>query len=150
MSCKSNQAASKEFLGALYKNMKMGADSIIQLLPKVEDGDLRQEMTAQLNRYEELSKKIGEALYEAGGTPKEEGTVTKLMTKMGMAMNTAMDQSASHLAQIMIEGATMGITENTKLIREYENKRCGERALSLGRSTVRFMEDSVERMKRYL
>lgn len=150
MSCKPNQEKTREFLGILYKNMKMGADSILQLLPKVENGDLRQEMTAQLNRYEELSKKIGDALCEAGGSPKEEGTVTKLMTKMGMAMNSAMDQSTSHLAQMMIEGATMGITENTKLIREYENQCCGERALSLGRSSVRFMEDTVERMKRYL
>lgn len=150
MSTASNQAATKTFLGDLYKNMKMGGDSIVNILPKVKDGDLKQELTAQLNRYEEFSKDVGNQLRDAGGIPEEEGAMTKLMSKMGMAMNTAMDSTSSHIAQMMIEGATMGITENTKLVREYENKHCSEDALRLGRSTVRFMEDSVERMKQYL
>ena len=140
----------KVFLGDLYKNMKMGADSIINIMPKVEDGGLRQELTAQLNRYEEFAKEIGNGIRDAGGIPEEEGIMAKFMSKMGMAMNTAMDSTSSHIAQMMIEGATMGITENTKLVREYENKNCSEDALRLGKSTIRFMEDSVERMKQYL
>ena len=145
-----NRSATQNFLGDLYKNMKMGGDSIVNILPKVNDGDLKQELTAQLNRYEEFSKDIGNRLRDEGGKPEEEGVMTKLMSKMGMAMNTAMDSTSSHIAQMMIEGATMGITENTKLVREYENKHCSEDALRLGKSTIRFMEDSVERMKQYL
>ena len=144
------KTCTEEFLGDLYKNMKMGADSIVNILPKVQDGDLKQELTAELNRYEEFAKEIGNMLYEEGETPKEEGFLAKLGAKMGMAMNTMMDSTSSHIAQMMIEGATMGITENTKLIRQYENKRCSEQALSLAKETVRFMEDSVERMKQYL
>ena len=144
------KTCTEEFLGDLYKNMKMGADSIVNILPKVQDGDLKQELTAELNRYEEFAKEIGNMLYEEGETPKEESFLAKLGAKMGMAMNTMMDSTSSHIAQMMIEGATMGITENTKLIRQYENKRCSEQALSLAKETVRFMEDSVERMKQYL
>ena len=137
-------------LQSVYKNVKMASDSILTLMPKVQDGALREEMTAELNRYEEFAKKIGDMLYESGVTPKEEGFMTKLGSKMGMAMNTMMDSTSSHLAQMIIEGATMGITENTKLIREYENKSCSEKSLALARQTVRFMEDTVERMKNYL
>ena len=150
MSHESNQNATKTFLGDLYKNMEMGADSIVNILPKVKDGDMKQELTAQLNRYEEFAKEIGNGIRDAGGIPEEEGIMAKFMSKMGMAMNTAMDSTSSHIAQMMIEGATMGITENTKLVREYENKNCSEDALRLGKSTIRFMEDSVERMKQYL
>ena len=112
--------------------------------------ELREEMTAELNRYEDFAKQIGDAIYDEGDTPREDGFLTKLGAKMGMAMNTMMDDSDSHIAQMMIEGATMGITENVKLIRTYENKSCSEEALSLARDTVRFMEDTVERMKNYL
>ena len=52
MSTASNQAATKTFLGDLYKNMKMGGDSIVNILPKVKDGDLKQELTAQLKEWE--------------------------------------------------------------------------------------------------
>ena len=149
----SNQEAggcTVEFLEQIYKNVKMGSESIVDLLPKVRDDGLRQEMTAQLNRYEEFAKKLGDMIYDGGETPKEEGLLAKMGIKIGMAMNTMTDATTSHLAQMMIEGATMGITENTKLIRQYENKSCSEKALSLARQTVSFMEDTVERMKKYL
>ena len=147
---KTEQSATEALLSELYKNIKMGSDSITNLMSKVSGRELRAEMTAELNRYEEFASEIAKELYETGETPREDGFLTKLGAKMGMAMNTMMDDSDSHIAQMMIEGATMGITENTKLIRAYENKSCSERSLALARKTVRFMEDSIERMKRYL
>ena len=144
------KSATQEFLCELYKNVKMGSDSIINILPKVEGKELRQEMTAELNRYEEFAKEIAKEIYDGGEEPKEENILSKLGARVGMAMNTMMDSTDSHIAQMMIEGATMGITENTKLIHEYENKHCSERSLKIARETVHFMEDSVERMKNYL
>ena len=144
------KTATQEFLGELYKNMKMGSDSIVNILPKVESKELRRELTAELNRYEEFSKEIANEITASGDDPKEENVLAKLGAKMGMAMNTMMDSTDSHIAQMMIEGATMGISENTKLIHEYENKNCSERSLKLARETVAFMEDTVERMKKYL
>ena len=146
MSGKSNE----EFLGALYKNVKMGSDSIIHLMSKVRGDALREEMTAELNRYEGLAKEIGELIYDEGEQPKEENILTKLSAKMGMSFGAMMDPSDSHIAQMMIEGATMGVTENTKLLREYENRDCSQKAISLAKQSIRFMEDSVERMKKYL
>ena len=140
----------EEFLEELYKNIKMGSDSIINLMPKVSGGELRDEMTAELNRYEEFAKRIADMLYDEGETPREENIMTKMMSKVGMAMNTMMDSTDSHIAQMMIEGATMGVTENTKLLRQYENKGCSEKSMSLAKETIKFMEDTVERMKAYL
>ena len=89
-------------------------------------------------------------LYDEGETPREENIMTKMMSKVGMAMNTMIDSTDSHIAQMMIEGATMGVTENTKLLRQYENKSCSEKSMSLAKETIKFMEDTVERMKAYL
>ena len=44
-------AQTKNFLDALYKNVKMGAESIIDLMPKVSDKALREEMTSELEHY---------------------------------------------------------------------------------------------------
>lgn len=144
------KGCTEELLGALYKNIKMGADSILNTLPKVEESRLRRELTAQLNRYEELAGDIGKELCDCGASPEEKGMMAKLGAKMGIAMNTAIDSTPSHIAQMMIEGATMGITENTKLLRKYENSSCSEQALKLTKESIKFMEDSVERMKKYL
>lgn len=45
----------------IYKNTKMGADSITDLIGHVKDGELRLEMTAELDRYEELASRSRKA-----------------------------------------------------------------------------------------
>ena len=139
-----------EFLSELYKTVKMGSDSIINISSKVKDGLLRDELMRELDTYEKYAKRIGKLIYESGNTPKEENIMAKLGAKMGMAMNTMTDSTESHIAQMMIEGATMGITENMKLISTYEKKDISEEALKLGRDTVRYMEETVENLKKFL
>ena len=89
-------------------------------------------------------------LAREGEEAKEESFLTKMGAKMGMAMNTMMDSTTSHLAEMMIEGATMGVTDMTKLVREYENSNCSEEALSLAKEIIGFQEKTVEKMKAYL
>ena len=149
MNMESNERTS-EFLSELYKNMKMGADSIVNISSKVSEGALRDELTRQLDTYEKYSARASKMLLSAGDTPKEENIMSKMARNVGMTMNTLTDSSESHIAQMMIEGATMGVTENLKLIRRYEKKGISEDALELAKDTVAFMEDSVEHLKKFL
>ena len=140
----------KTMLDAMYKNVKMGADSIIDILDKAKDKPFREELTAQIERYEEYASKIGKMICDDGNTPKEENLMAKMSAKVGMAMNTMTDSSTSHLAQMVIEGATMGTTELTRLIREHENTNCSESTLRLARDVVKFEEATIETMKKFL
>lgn len=144
------KTSDKTMLDAMYKNVKMGADSIIDILDKAKDKPFREELTAQIERYEEYASKIGKMICDDGSTPKEEKLMTKMSAKLGMAMNTMTDSSTSHLAQMVIEGATMGTTELTRLIREHENTNCSESTLKLARDVVKFEESTIETMKKFL
>lgn len=137
-------------LGELYKEMKMGANAITDILSRVKDGALRTELTRQIEEYEKFAKTAHDRLCDCGVTPKEEGFMARMSAKVGMAMNTMTDSTTSHLAQMVIEGNTMGITELTRLVREHENTSCSESTLSLARDAIRFLEDAVERTKEYL
>ena len=44
MSEQNSKAATKKFLMQLYKNTKMGADSIIDIMPKVANEELKTEL----------------------------------------------------------------------------------------------------------
>lgn len=140
----------ENFLADLYKNVKMGADSIINILSKVPEGELRNELTREINEYESYAKTIETMIYDMGDTPKEENILTKMGAKIGMAMNTMNDPSTQHIAQMVIEGATMGVTEIIRLIRENENVICSEKVLKLAKDIVAFEEDTIERMKKFL
>ena len=148
---KSKQSsATLKLLEALYKNVKMGSDSIIDIMPKVSDEELRSELTGELERYGEFSKKIETAILNMGEDAKDQGILAKIGTKMSVAMNTMMDSTTSHIAEMMIQGATMGVTDATKLLREYESTSCSEEALSIARELIKYEEDTVERLKKFL
>ena len=147
---KSNNTATLNLLEAMYKNVRMGADSIIDIMPKVVDEDMRTELTSELERYEKFSKEIEDIVLNMGEEAKDQGILAKLGTKMSVAMNTMVDSSRSHIAEMMIKGGTMGITDATKLLREYESTSCSEEALSIARRIIKYEEETVERLKKFL
>lgn len=147
---KDNKSANAELLDKMYKNVKMGSDSMINVMSRVGDEGLRRELTSQLAKYEDYSKLVSQMIYDRGGKPKEENIVTKLSAKMGMAMNTMTDSTTSHIAQMVIEGATMGMTDMTTTLREYENTNCSEDALRLARDIATFEDNSIEKLKKFL
>lgn len=138
----------ESFLGAIYKNAKMGADSIINLLPKVSDDALRSAMTMQLDGYEKYAARAARELESREVTPKEETLMVRLSAKMGMAFNTMISVSTSHIAEMMIEGSNMGITDMTKLVNNYDTRDSA--AVRLAREIISFEEHNIEILKRYL
>ena len=142
--------ATKKLLDALYKNVKMGADSILDLMPKVGDEEMRAELTSELEKYDSFAKEIKNMLLDIGEEAKEESFLAKIGTKMSVTMNTLVDSTTSHIAEMMIQGGTMGVTDATKTLREYENTSCSEEALSLAKRIIKYEEDTVERLKEFL
>ena len=144
------EATEEYFFGEIYKNAKMGADAIINLLPKVKNDALRSDMTMQLDGYEKYAARAAEALTARGCTAKEENLMTRLSARMGVAINTMMDSTSSHIAEMMIEGSNMGITDMTKLLNDHETRSDSKDAVRLAHEVVRFEEHNLEMLKRYL
>ena len=138
----------ESFLGAIYKGAKMGADSIINLLPKVKDDALRSAMTMQLDGYEKYAARAAKELKRRDVEPKEDNVMVRMSAKVGMAINTMISTSTSHIAEIMIEGSNMGITDMIKLINNYDT--IDSEAVRLAREIVGFEEHNIEILKHYL
>ena len=138
----------ESFLGAIYKNAKMGADSIIDLMPRVQNDALRSAMTLQLDGYERYAAAASRVLKERGVTAKEENLMVRMGAKMGIAFNTMLSVTTSHIAELMIEGSNMGITDTTKLLNNY--KTADSDAVRLAREVVAFEERNIEIMKGFL
>ena len=95
----------------------MGSDSIVKLLDKVSDSKFKTDLTDQLNGYEGFASKAKARLKEMGAEAKEENVMVKLWSSIGMAMSTLTDSTDSHIAELIAEGSTMGITDGIKLLR---------------------------------
>ena len=131
----------------IHRNAKMGAEAILNLLPSVNDEGLESELTLELSRYEEFAREAKEILEKNGEEPLKESAFSRLMAKMGIKMNTIIDKTSSHIAQMVMEGALMGITDLQKRLNEADDY--GE-AEPIARRLISFEEDTVEKMKVYL
>lgn len=134
----------------LYKNINMGSEASLHLLPKVKNNELKTLMTAAMCYYEKAAGKAEKFIKEHGDKPEEESMMTRMASRAGIAMNTMMDDSTSHIAQMIVKGSTMGVTEATKLLHRYEGRDgCGE-MLDLAREWVEFEEAHIEKVKAFL
>ena len=89
-------------------------------------------------------------IVEQGGSPKEEGFISKISSKLNMNLNAMTDTSAPHLAAILIDQTTAGVTDMTKIVREFENRPCSEASLKLAREITAFEENSIKDFKKFL
>ena len=146
------KSATVELLDLLYQNVSMGSDSIMALLPKIdnEQSKFKSDLTLTLNGYESFCSRINVQRHEADEESLEDTLMNKMSAKVKSSMGTLMDSSVSHIADIVIEGSTMGMNECIKLIREFENTTASEGSLALARDIVKFEEENIERMKAYL
>ncbi len=142
--------AAGELAREFYKNVTMGTDSYLHMLPHVGDSRIQTDMTAALCYYEKLTGKIKDILQDADLEPKEGSMMAKMSARAGIAMNTMMDKSDSHIAEMLIEGCTMSVTTATKLCNHYEDKPDCAELCRLCREWSKFEEEHIERLKKYL
>ena len=134
----------------LYKNMSMGCDAYLDMLPRVEDNRLKTDITAAMCYYEKTIGKVKQYLLDHGAAPTERGMMAKMATKAGIAMNTVMDNSNSHITEMLIEGATMSVTTAEKLANHAEGKsECAE-LVDICRDWAKFEQNHIDALKKYL
>ena len=146
------KSSTVELLERLYKNIRMGADSIMALLPKLdrEAMSLKSDLTVQLDGYEKFSNRINTLLREGGEKTEGDSLWNKMSAKVGVTMSTLTDTTMSHLADMVIQGSTMNMNESIQLLRKFENTDASEAALSLVRDIIGFEERNIEQLKGYL
>ncbi|MBQ1963683.1 MAG: hypothetical protein II369_06150 [Clostridia bacterium] len=142
--------ATETVLQGIYKNVKMAEDAILDLMPRVKDEALKSDLTVQLSAYDAFASRTAKLLDEEGIKPAAEGMLTRLSAKMGTAMNAMRDSTSTHLAEMVIEGATMGVNDLMSLLRDGKEGEVSEEVLRLAKDLCAFEEKTIKEMKEYL
>ena len=140
-----------ELLEYIYQTTDLGKKGLVHLLQALEDKDnkIKKDIEKQLEGYEELQKKSKDLLKENKMKPKDKGPFIEIMNKMGVNMNVMMDNSDSKVAEIIIQGLTMGIIEMEKKIKEYEDE-VDKEIIKLAKQVLKFQEKCLDEIKEYL
>ncbi|MDE7399744.1 MAG: hypothetical protein K2N06_09480 [Oscillospiraceae bacterium] len=102
---------SNEILNSVYRNAQMAYEQTSDIIKVCRNRDLCREITAQQKRYHNVAMSARRELARRGEPACQASPYAKTMAKMGIAMKTAVNQSASNLARIMFNGTTMGIID---------------------------------------
>lgn len=137
-----------EMLNFIFQNVQMGTDTVNTILNDVKDEAMRDDLMLQLKEYGAFARRTEDLLSQQGEKAKNNNLFKKAMTETMAKFNSMQDASPSHIAEMMINGATMGIIDMTKKLREYNSANAAIH--SLGSEVLKFEENTVEKMKNYL
>lgn len=135
-------------LDEICKGACMGMDAIHFIMDKVKDEKLKEELNNQYSKYKQIRERIDEIYHRySEKEPHETGMMNKAMTWYGIEMKTLTDESASKIAELLLQGTNMGIIEGRRLL---NNKDVEESIHSLLQEYVDMQEDAVEKLKIFL
>lgn len=140
--------ADKTVLNETLKNSKMAVNAIQTIINQVEDEDLAYELNCQDDKYRKIGRKAIKKLRDSNIEIKGESLSQKVMLKASIRAKTMMDNNTKHIADMMIQGSTKGITQLTQVLNE--NKNASRTVCEIANELVDFEEKNIERLKTYL
>ena len=137
-----------ELLNFVYQNSQMGVETIEQLLDIVKDKEFKEHLHEQYEVYLMFHRDAKELLNDSGHDEKGLSAFEKIRTYLMINIQTMMDQSTSHIAQMMITGSTMGVTEAIQ--KEHDYKDADKKILDLMEDLQGFEEKNIKKLKKFL
>ena len=137
-----------QLLQDVVRNARTGQDAVEHLMQKTEEGRMREELIREKEDYAVTRRESERALVNAGGRAEPVGPLAKAGMWAGLEMETLADRSDAHIAEIVIQGATMGVIEMTKALNSYDGADAGARDLA-SRFVVQ-QNETIDRQKVFL
>lgn len=138
----------QKLLQEIIKNSRTGADACEQLLVKTEDIGLREELMKEKQIYSDAVRDAEAKMYAMGARPQPLGVTERAGMWMGMQMNTITDKSPSHIADMVIQGATMGIVSLTKARNSFSE--ADAEAQGIASWLITEQQEAIDRLKVFL
>lgn len=111
-----------ELLDEGYKNVRMASFAIDCIIEKIEDRRLEDLLRNQNVFYLEMVDKLEQLSKELKHKPKDINIFLKGSSFASIKMKTMMDNDSSKLAEMLVQGTTMGITDTLKAKSEFHSK----------------------------
>ena len=137
-----------QLLNHIYQTAEMGQEGIRSVLKYAGEPKLISALNSQLTEYEKLQNAAGSLLHARGEPPKGLGPVTKASSEVMSTVKAMTDRSPANIAEMMIQGSTMGVTKSLRTIRECDLRDEGIRRLA--DRLLKTEQSNIEEMKRFL
>lgn len=137
-----------ELLNHIHQNADMGRDSLKHIMELSQNADFSDAVSGQLQEYENAYQTSGRMLKDMHAEIEEARPMSKAMANMVSRMKSMADPSTSKLAEMVIEGSTMGITKLTKQLHDYAGD--DREVMDFAEKQIEIEQKNIETMKAFL
>ncbi len=136
-----------KLLQKVYTGTNIGSVSLNAMLPGVKSPSMRRAIITQINEYDKINSDAKSEISNLGKKP-QKPVWASACASMEAKTNVKINDSASHVAEVIIKGSNMGIINITKEINK--SHFCKPSTYNLARRLLKTEEQNVERLKEYL
>lgn len=148
MSNKIRERQNAEILQAVYRNSQMAYEASSDVLKHCKNNMLFREINREKERYKNVAEQAKNELVKRNEVVEEAAPFGKMMSKMGIAVKTATNQSGHNIAKIMVQGTTMGIIDMQHAVNRSHN--ADPRIKESAERLLRREQEYCESLKKYL
>ncbi|MCI8497615.1 MAG: hypothetical protein HFE85_05130 [Clostridiales bacterium] len=135
-------------LNFILQNAEMGRTGITHVLPHAKEEKMQQALNNQLIEYDKIYITSMDMLHKRNEQPEHINAMAKLSSYVMSTMKTLTNPSTSKIAEMMIEGSTMGVTKIIKHLNEYDGD--DERVRDLANKLLKTEQLNIDQMKKML
>ncbi len=132
----------------IQKNAEMAITAIDTISDKVYDEELALQIARESIKYSDIRGKAVDKLLQGKAEVYKAKPFSDMMLKSSINMNTMLNTSTSHIAEMLIQGSNRGIVETCKTLNKYQDVK--GTAVELAKELMDFEEKNIERLKKYL
>lgn len=144
----SNKNEDIKILKEVQKNTEMAMKALDTIAAKVFDDDLALQLSRQSLKYSAIHNKAVNEILEGKAQPFQSSGIQDAMLVGGIHINTLLNTSTSHIADLLIQGSSRGLTNMWKSMNE--NKKAEGYSMEIAKELVDFEEKNIVRFKKYL
>ena len=137
-----------DLLNTVYQSSKAGIDSIDYLFPKIKNNSLKKDLAAQMSGYLKFINRVSLKFEDMEQRPSDFFLLVKIPALAYMKLKTRVDNSESHIAEIMIENSTAGLIEAQRTLNRCKN--LDSEISQIGCETIYFEQKNINRLRNYL
>ncbi len=136
-----------ELLNKIYTSTDISSKRLNCILADVKNTNLRKAIISQINEFDKINSDAKSEISNLGHKPKST-FFPSVTAKIEAKINTCIDSSDSHVAEIIINSANTDVVDITKTINKNQNS--SPSCYSLGKKLIKKEEENIEMFKTFL
>lgn len=137
-----------QMLHDICKSADMGIESLENIVDRTDDNKLKESIQSQISEYKNIYDEAESILKKHNEEPKNTNPIIKTQANIMSNIKMIADDSDSKVAEMIIQGSTMGITSANKALNDYSGNNKDIKALM--EKQIKIEQSNIEEMKKFL